>query len=572
MIDLLFQMALSNVFLSLVLAIAAAIVGTTLKRPVITHLLWLLVFIRLLIPPVVAVPTVPIPWMGDATPLVNSNINRQQDLQSVLVIGSVGNAFSAVEKESVVLFQQKHWLFLTWLLGSMVVFIWSMLQIYRFHRLLKKESKIGSPKIQSMAKEIGSCLGIKAVPIIHTTSANTSPMVWWIGGKVWVVIPTALIERMDTEKLRWILSHELAHVRRGDYMIRWVEWLSCVCFWWNPVTWWARYNLRANEELCCDALVLSSMKPKPYIYGDSLLKAVEIIVYPTHDPLVIASGINGGELLKRRIKMIVSNNLSKSTLHWLQIVILLGGLMVLPLGLTKAQNPSTVSPTSEESIISGSEKPFAQEVKSNLQEQQKFPEFLGEIARLIKKDDVWLTSVEWRYEHNLAINLSIKGTAQSNPVVADFMRNLDRSAYFRNVELNYVRLRQVENKVLSDFHITLTLDAYPGAPLEVIPQDILQKFLTEKRSLPLLLRQITATLSDAGLNVRIFEPGAAIPKDGYSEIPVHMEVAGSYKDIMTSLDAVRRMDRFVTLRDIEMDSDETDAVTKMSMTVVTYSL
>lgn len=94
------------------------------------------------------------------------------------------------------------------------------------------------------------------------------------------------------------LAHELAHVRRRDYLVRWIEWLACVCFWWNPVVWWARYNLRINEELCCEAQVVSSLKPKPHTYGDSLLKAVEILFYPAHRPPAMASEINSGRLLK----------------------------------------------------------------------------------------------------------------------------------------------------------------------------------------------------------------------------------------------------------------------------------
>jgi len=59
MIDLLFQITLSNVCLSLVPGIAAVIVGITLKRPVITHLMWLFVFLKLLTPPVVLIPALP---------------------------------------------------------------------------------------------------------------------------------------------------------------------------------------------------------------------------------------------------------------------------------------------------------------------------------------------------------------------------------------------------------------------------------------------------------------------------------------------------------------------------------
>ena len=337
MIDLLFKIALNNVCISLALAIAAVTVGVTIRRPAVTYLMWLLVFLKLLTPPIVTIPVLQGSWMGDAAPLMNLNAYEQMDMQEVRLRENASSTYPSTATGSRVLDQGKQWLFLTWLLGSIVVFFWSLHRVYRFNRLLERESEMCTHEMQATFAEIASCLGIKTIPAIYAISANLSPMVWWAGGKVRVIIPVAFMKQMDSGQLRWILSHELAHVRRRDYVVRWIEWLACVCFWWNPVTWWARYNLRTNEELCCDALVLSSLKPKAYIYGDSLLKAVEILSSPAYRQPAMASGINGGDLLKRRVRMIVSKNHSRSNLRWLQVCILLGALIVLPLGLTKAQ-------------------------------------------------------------------------------------------------------------------------------------------------------------------------------------------------------------------------------------------
>lgn len=345
MIDLLFHITLNNASISLVLAIAALITGITLKRPAITHLLWLLVFVKLLTPPVVMIPAIPNLWSGDSdtSPQAIMDINEQQAIEDTQRTGIAGDSLFS-KRVSNVLTNGKQLLFLTWLLGSMIVFTWSLLQVYRFHRLLKNESDTASPEIMSSILKIGNSLGLKNIPAIRTTTANVSPMVWWTGRKVWVVIPVNLIRQMDAQGLQWILSHELAHVRRRDYIVRWIEWLVCVFFWWNPVTWWARYNLRANEELCCDDLVLSILKPKPYVYGDSLLKAVEILVFPACCQPIMASGINGGKLLKRRVKMIVSNNKNISKLRWLKSGIIAVSLIVLPLGLTVAKGSQENEP------------------------------------------------------------------------------------------------------------------------------------------------------------------------------------------------------------------------------------
>ena len=566
MIDLLFQITLNNAGFSLVLAFMAAIVGITLKRPSVTYLLWLLVFVKLLTPPFVAIPVIPVSWMENTISQVDlNNTNEQLTIKNVRISESEDNASVSTKNKSVRLIQGKHGLLLAWISGSMMVFLWSLLRVFRFNRLLKKESETAPPEIQLFAEEIASCLGLKTAPIIHTTSAHISPMVWWLGGKVWVVIPASLIERLDTKQIRWILSHELAHVRRRDYMVRWVEWLACVCFWWNPVTWWARYNLRANEELCCDALVLSSMNPKPYVYGDSLLNAIEIIASPVHHPPMVASGINNGELLKRRVKMIITRELNRSNLRWLKACILLGALILLPLGLTSAKDPSTVDTISNESTVSDIYKSLPQEVIVKLEEQRKFPGlFLGEIHKLIKIDDLtWL-----KQSRN---SLAIKGVARSNSFDWDQIKNT--FPLFQQIEWRYDPIGKEMNQEAIDFHINATLGYYNDEPLEVIPKEILPTFLPGMRDIPPLLRQITYFGFEAGLDIRQVRLKQDIPKDGYSEIPLHMEVTGKYRDIVTFFDALRRMDRFVTLRAIEMHSvEDGSTIMKTSMTVVAYRL
>jgi len=64
MTDFLFQMGLSNAFLSLALGIVAMAVGAKARRPRLAHMLWLLVFIKLVTPPVMRIHIITIPAHG----------------------------------------------------------------------------------------------------------------------------------------------------------------------------------------------------------------------------------------------------------------------------------------------------------------------------------------------------------------------------------------------------------------------------------------------------------------------------------------------------------------------------
>jgi len=336
MIDFLFQMGLSNACFSLALAIVAMVVGAKARRPHLAHMLWLLVFIKLVTPPIVTIPIVTIPAQGETAvaindhsrpgpPLSNSrqlNIDAQPDASLSSKLGSAAWNHARV------------WLPPIWLLGSVVVFAGSMVRVYRFSRLLAAKSDVAPQQLQTAAEKIARRLGLKKIPTICTTSARISPMVWWTGGKVRIVIPTTLLDKMDAHEWQWVLAHELAHIRRRDYMVRWLEWLACVCFWWNPVVWWAQRNLRAMEEICCDELVISCLNPKPKSYADSLLSTVEFLARPAFRPQAMASEINSGGVLNymRRFKMIVSETPSRPKSRWLQTCVLLCAISVLSLG------------------------------------------------------------------------------------------------------------------------------------------------------------------------------------------------------------------------------------------------
>jgi beta-lactamase regulating signal transducer with metallopeptidase domain len=323
MIDLLFQMGLSNACLSLALAIVAMAVGAKARSPHLVHLLWLLVLVKLVTPPIVTIPVVTIPQPSETAVVVNGHLSPGPQLsdspQQNIEVSRWSRLGSAAWDNVRV------WLPPIWLVGSVVVFVWSMIRVFRFSRLLAGKSDAAPRELQTAAAELAHRLGLKRNPTICTTSARISPMVWWIGGKVRIVIPATLLDKMDAHQSQWILAHELAHVRRRDYLVRWLEWLACVCFWWNPVVWWAQRNLRATEEICCDELVISSLNPEPKCYANSLLSAVEFLARPALRPPAMASEINSGGFLERRFKMIVSESPKKQNKRWLQVCVLLAG-------------------------------------------------------------------------------------------------------------------------------------------------------------------------------------------------------------------------------------------------------
>ena len=107
------------------------------------------------------------------------------------------------------------------------------------------------------------------------------------------------------------------------------------------------------EEICCDALVLSTLKPIPRTCAISLLTAVECLVPPVVRPPAVVSEINGGEFLERRFKMIIVRKPNVSNSRWYQVCVLLSALVLLPLGFAVAQDFDAVERRLGESVSKG---------------------------------------------------------------------------------------------------------------------------------------------------------------------------------------------------------------------------
>ena len=123
-------------------------------------------------------------------------------------------------------------------------------------------------------------------------------------------------------------------------------------FWWNPVAWWARHQLRIAEESCCDELAVGTGRSCPKTYAKALLRVVSNASEPRGFrpplPASAAGGVGQTKQLERRIRMIVSTDNRSPAPRWLRTASRLAVACALPFGLIYCDRPTA---TQEETTM-----------------------------------------------------------------------------------------------------------------------------------------------------------------------------------------------------------------------------
>lgn len=119
----------------------------------------------------------------------------------------------------------------SWAIGTLLVLGLAALRLRRFLRLVETAEPAGEALVRR-GSELAAELGLDRCPELRILDRRLPPLVWSCGGSPIVLLPQALVDRLAPKSLDAILLHELAHVRRHDW-VRLPELLACALFWWH---------------------------------------------------------------------------------------------------------------------------------------------------------------------------------------------------------------------------------------------------------------------------------------------------------------------------------------------------
>lgn len=189
-----------------------------------------------------------------------------------------------------------------WCCGVSVFSLRPILSWFNIRRLRSVGVSPCAAPVQQAMQRMLERLQVKRRVDVLASSLITSPIVVGCFRSV-ILLPTHFITTTPISQLEAILAHELAHVRRYDYVVNLLQTLIETLFFYHPAVWWISHRLRIERENCCDDIVVNVLGDK-LEYGRALLAVEEFRASSAHDSL-LALGAKSGSLLAR-IKRLVA--------------------------------------------------------------------------------------------------------------------------------------------------------------------------------------------------------------------------------------------------------------------------
>jgi beta-lactamase regulating signal transducer with metallopeptidase domain len=147
------------------------------------------------------------------------------------------------------------WALPVWSIG-VLAFAVRLIWISRHIASLKRSGEAAeAPLIEAMRRLADRMRISGPVRLVISRLADTPSVVGWL--QPVILLPAATLLNLSFEQLEAVLAHELAHIRRHDYLVNLLQAVAETLLFYHPAIWWVSSRIRDERELCCDDLVVT---------------------------------------------------------------------------------------------------------------------------------------------------------------------------------------------------------------------------------------------------------------------------------------------------------------------------
>ena len=228
------------------------------------------------------------------------------------------------------------WLVLVWGIGVILLSIRLILSWVATQKMKTTGIRIESPEPFNVLVKLCDQLRLnQKIKLLQSDHIDTPVVIGWLHPVI--LLPASAYSGLTIDQLTAVLAHELAHIRRHDYLVNLLQTFVEVLLFFHPVVWWMSKEIRKERENCCDDIAVEACGNRRD-YVEALLQLEQQRSVPP--PLALAA--NSGTLVQRMARIIGTPRPQRQLGNWYcgfatLIVAGLVLLILLPVQTTTAQ-------------------------------------------------------------------------------------------------------------------------------------------------------------------------------------------------------------------------------------------
>ena len=244
------------------------------------------------------------------------------------------------------------WLAAAWAIGVLALAFWQSSAWLASRRIRRMAIVPQDDALRDTLTRVAKMMRVFAgVELLESARVNVPTLIGWLSPVI--LLPVGLASGLTSSQLRAILAHELAHIRRHDYLVNLLQTLAETLFFYHPAAWYISGQMRAERENCCDDAVIA-LGTEPLTYAESLLcvarRALAGSGMLADVPVLALGAVGKPSELRRRIRRVLDGaELRRGAVgSWPAVVLVIG--VVLAAGLFQTGRGSNISHAADSSL------------------------------------------------------------------------------------------------------------------------------------------------------------------------------------------------------------------------------
>jgi len=358
------------------LALKLALTFTSYKKPQWRYAFSSLAMVANLFIPLFTFFIIYKPDFQQFIPLINNNVSLGN---------SIGNDIqsTAVWYSNTVEFLP--YLSLTWITISFALAVKLFIELYNVNQLPKTGTSPADPALEARFHQLVEQVKLKCTPQILISLKNDVPMaIGWI--KPVVLIPVTMLSGLTPAQLDMLILHELAHIRRHDYLVNFIQTLVEIFLFFHPGVRWVSKQMRNEREYCSDDIAVQHCG-NPVAYAHTLADTASICnSHRNHSIPAMAMAASGGDLKQRVIRLIDHNHhcsTNNNSGQWMASIAII--LSIIAIGSQKYIQIPTLDLSADNILLyRGSDENFTKNINITNSDKEALPSLA---QQLLHQDD-----------------------------------------------------------------------------------------------------------------------------------------------------------------------------------------